>query len=220
MLFPGSYNGRFEEFRSTWDAGIQTNEADSPILIDNVVAGSQRSGFWVDGEECDTGSNWRGNVAHSTLIGVMLLPDDGILPCTQLTNFVVYRNWDFGVYFQTESSVRVVNLLAIDNKMAVFPIVLKPRSLSHEFENKYVEILESTIVGRSSSFMCDSKPLDNGNYNLSDAGRSWTSPDGGVIGISFASFLSHDNRAPYKPFTKSMSYNSIRGHMTIKGKLV
>ena len=194
------------------------NTAMAPILIDNVVAGSERSGFWVDGERCDTTSKWRGNVAHSTLIGVMMLPKDGIRPCSRLNHFTVYRSWDFGIYTQVGASIHIDNLLALDNGLSVFNIVIGPGSVSHMYENKFVEIRDSIIVGRSSSIGCDAKPFEDNNYILSDNGRSWRSPDGGFVGISFASFLSGSNNAPLKPFTASMSYNAIRGQMRIEGK--
>ena len=114
--------------------------------------------------------------------------------------------------------MEVVDLLAIDNGLSVFPMIIRPPSAGHDYANKYVEIRGSTIVGRSSSFVCGSKPLENNNYILSDNGRSWTSPNGGAVGISFASFLSGSNNAPLKPFTPSMTYNAIRGHMRIKSK--
>ena len=218
VLFPGSYNGRYEQFNFAYHAGIQANDATTPVLINNVVAGSQRAGFWVDGERCDTENTWHGNIAHSSAIGVMVFPEDGIPPCTQLSDFTVYRNFDFGIYVQIECSFKITGLIAVDNTLSVFPMVYKPSAVSHDYEDKYVELSQSTIAGRSSSFVCGTQPLHSDNWILSENGRSWNSPDGGMIGVSFPTFSGSDNTAPQKKLADITTYNTIRGHMHIKGK--
>lgn len=38
-------------------------------MTNNAVAGSERSGYAVAGQPCDSDSLWSGNVAHGALIG-------------------------------------------------------------------------------------------------------------------------------------------------------
>ena len=81
MVFPGTFNGKVEK-RLFWEGGIETYMATRPVLTGNTVAGSERAGFRVDGEACpaqSTGTEvWADNTAHSVLVGVEMLPVDGL----------------------------------------------------------------------------------------------------------------------------------------------
>ena len=78
MVFPGTFNGR-DEGRTYWDAGIDVRRATRSVLTGNAVAGSERAGYRVSGEPCDGSTeSWQDNTAHSTLVGVEMLPGDGL----------------------------------------------------------------------------------------------------------------------------------------------
>ena len=49
-----------------WEAGFDLIHATDPILEDNVVAGTERGAYHVDGQACGTVANkWKNNQAHS-----------------------------------------------------------------------------------------------------------------------------------------------------------
>lgn len=106
IQFPGTFNGRVEKDKFTWDAGLEINEASDLVVTGNVVAGSERTGIRTDGQSCDLlqldpSALFSENEVHSCLIGVMAL-QDGIKPCSVLSGFTTWRNWYFGTYFQSE----------------------------------------------------------------------------------------------------------------------
>ena len=153
VQFPGTFNGR-KELRHEWNAGFELIHSTDVVLRGNVVAGSERAGYHVDGEPCDGPSRLADNTVHACLIGVMLLPKDGQPVCTLVANYAVWRAFDYGVYFQVVSSVVVSGLTSIDNMLGVFPMVIGPSASSHAHADKFARIEGSTFVGSSSSFDC------------------------------------------------------------------
>ena len=67
VVHAGAFNGR-NELRPEWEGGIQTLGSTNLLLFDNVVAGSHRALYRIDGEACDkagTGAEmWSGNSNH------------------------------------------------------------------------------------------------------------------------------------------------------------
>ena len=180
-------------------------------------------GFHINGVPCpgvaNSAESWLGNTAHSTLIGVVLFKEDGLSECTHITGFTVYKNHDFGVYSQIESSFHVSNITSVDNNLGLFPMVIKPPALSHEAADKYVKVYDSTFVGRSAAFDCTKDKFPNNfNFQASSQGRGYGTETGGIVGIGFAAFSSSTNNAPEKPFINIMAYQAINGKMEISGK--
>ena len=221
VIHPGVFNGRAER-REEWDAGIELVGATDALMQMNAVAGSDRALYRLDGEPCakldqPEESRWHGNVGHSSLSGVIILPEDGILPCSMLANFVVYRTYDFGIYVQTSANVKVVNYLSIDNQLGLFPMVIQPPSASHLYADKWFEVDQSTFVGRSPDYGCLGT-LTGDNIRLSAQGRSWKSPGSGAVGLSWPTFTSGSNQAPRKGFKGIMSYQAIWGILRVTSK--
>ena len=67
------------------------------------------------------------------------------------------------------------------------------------------------------NFASTDLPLDTGNMLTSINSRSYRTPSGGKIGITFPLFNSGSNGAPRKPLAGTSSYQAIRGIMTIQG---
>ena len=44
------------------------------------------------------------------------------------------------MFFEVKSSVKVVGFTSADNTLGMFPMVLGPNAVSHQFENKFVEV--------------------------------------------------------------------------------
>ena len=105
VIFPGTYQDRNEKENLLWEGGFEVQGARNPVLIDNTVAGSERAGFNTKGEMCLNGAApnaataWRGNVAHGALHGVDIYSASQD-KCSMISNFVLYRNFDFGIYVQ------------------------------------------------------------------------------------------------------------------------
>lgn len=59
---------------------MEVQESVLTVLQYNTVAGSERAGYRIDGEACPGGffdgltDSWMLNTAHSSLIGVLMLP--------------------------------------------------------------------------------------------------------------------------------------------------
>ena len=62
--------------------------------------------------------------------------------------------------------------------------------------------------------------LNTNNMRTSEKGRSYRTPTGGKIGITFPLFNSGDNGAPKMPLAGTSSYQAIRGLMTIQGNFI
>uniref|UniRef100_A0A803KL97 Dual-specificity protein phosphatase 22 n=1 Tax=Xenopus tropicalis TaxID=8364 RepID=A0A803KL97_XENTR len=211
-VWPGTYQGRFQVTNNLWNAGIEISEGTDIVLQNNVVAGFERVGYHINGEPC-TGMGsvqWLNNEAHGGLYGVYM-NKDGLLKCSLIRRFTVWRCWDYGFYFQ------VIKSVLVDNGMGIFTIVYGPAATSHELSNKTVDISKSLLVGSSPSFNCSDILTDNDpNIKISAGQRSIRPLTGGRSGICWPSFISSQNGAPKGPFAGTISYNSITGLMTVK----
>ncbi|XP_066278772.1 fibrocystin-L-like [Branchiostoma lanceolatum] len=220
IIWPGGYQDRSEAENVDWTAAIEVFEASSVVLDGNVVAGSDRVGFHVDGEACSGGTAeaWSNNVAHSCMIGVTVFPGDGFSPCTRIANFTVWKNHDYGIYVQTGvTEIVIENFLAADNQVGIFPMLYGPGSISHRAVSKTITVRNSHLVGTTQFFDCstDVTPRDT-NYAIGTKSRSWSRPGGGKVGISLALFSSGSNNARVKPFNGEMSYSALYGTMYVR----
>ncbi|XP_056106662.1 fibrocystin-L-like [Rhinichthys klamathensis goyatoka] len=218
-LWPGSYNGRAEEFNFEWNAAIEVSEATNAILQGNIVAGYERVGFRIDGEPCPGSPNsvaqWSQNEAHGGLYG-LYMNKDGLAGCSQIQGFTVWRSFDFGIYVQVSMNVLVSNVSLIDNGMSIMSLIYSPPSLSHKYSDKIVRVQGALIVGSSPNFNCfDSLSTTMTYVMLSKSHRAPRPPNGGRSGISWPTFESYHNTAPQKPHAGLMSYNAIAGLMTV-----
>ncbi len=226
VVFPGGYNGRTET-RLEWSAGVETIDAIRPVLIGNVVAGSERAGYRIQGEPCRAETNlaipWQDNTVHSALIGVYTLPEqaDTSKTCISISNFTVSKTWDFGVYHNTIQSVEFNGIRSVDNKVGLMALVIGPASLSHAYANKYIDVQDSTFIGTSSGWDCDVDTISTSSFNYVSSGssRGIDHPNGGgKFGVVLPTFLSSSNKAPLFPWRGMMSYQSLYGLMTVSGK--
>ncbi|CAL8293184.1 unnamed protein product [Merluccius merluccius] len=218
-LWPGSYQDREEDFNFNWNAAIEVNEGTNVVLQHNIVAGFERVGYRIDGEPCPGSPNsneeWEQNEAHGGLFGVYM-NKDGLPGCSLIRGFTVWKSWDYGIYIQTPSNIIVAEVTLADNGMGLMPMVYSPPSLSHAYADKTVHVRDALVVGTSPDFNCsDTVPLQDFNIIESTSERGARLPDGGPSGFCWPSFLSGHNAAPFMPHQGSMSYNAIRGLMTV-----
>ncbi|ROL45843.1 Fibrocystin-L [Anabarilius grahami] len=113
-LWPGSYNGREEEFNFEWNAAIEVSEATNAVLQGNIVAGYERVGFRIDGEPCPggrSGISWptfesnqnnapqkphAGLMSYNAISGLMTVSDTTFVGfksvCSTETNYMFMTN--------------------------------------------------------------------------------------------------------------------------------
>ncbi|XP_036732330.2 LOW QUALITY PROTEIN: fibrocystin-L [Manis pentadactyla] len=220
-VWPGTYQNKKDLISTLWHAAIEVNRGTNTILQNNVVAGFGRVGYRIDGEPCSGQFNpmdkWFDNEAHGGLYGIYM-NQDGLPGCSLIQGFTIWMCWDYGIYFQTTSSVHIYNVTLVDNGMAISSMIYMPPAVSHKISSKTVQIKSSLIVGSSPEFNCsDVLTNDDPNIELSAAHRSSRPPSGGRSGICWPTFASAHNMAPQKPHAGIMSYNAISGLLDISG---
>ena len=218
----GTYQDRYEPGNSRWEAGIKATGAKRLTLRDNIVTASERVGFRVPPLACgEISDRYRNNMAFGNLIGVEILPEDPLfVTCAEYTGFILWKNHDFGIYYQGSSSVRLRNNILVDNRQGIWTGIAGPSARMHVIGSKTAEIADSLIIGASAAYDCarDISPNDN-NMKLSAIARPGMAPNGGMIGLVFPNFMSVSNSAPRGRFTGISSYSAIAGLMKLKSKL-
>ncbi|CAH1788932.1 unnamed protein product [Owenia fusiformis] len=223
LIWPGSYQERYEPFNFIWDGSIEVFQSQDVILEGNHVTGSERVGFHIKGEECTGGNaSWSGNVAHSSLIGVYMNGErlsKTLKECVKVSGFSSWMNYDYGVYIQQDAvEVRISDLQLIDNTLGLFMMNVNPSSLSHIAVDKKFHFTNSLIVGTSAASDCDvSVNSDNANIRLSSLARTSNTPTGGRVGHVWPTFASGHNRAPEKKFNGLITYPALYGEAIIDG---
>ncbi|XP_047483519.1 fibrocystin-L-like isoform X2 [Penaeus chinensis] len=196
MLFPGTYDGRWEPQNRDWHAGFDLEEASGTVLHGNVVAGSEQVGFRVYGELCEYESTWRGNEAHNVIFGVMLWRPGREGPpeeCRRVRGFSVWRAQDTAFYMQHYASLVLQEVISVDSQVGVNQLVYGPPALSHRHYPKTATARDSVFVGASPSHSCQVQASRSAVYEFF-AGVLWSSGAvGGHAGVLFASFISKAN---------------------------
>ncbi|CAH1789358.1 unnamed protein product [Owenia fusiformis] len=223
MTWPGSYQDRSEPFNFYWDAGIEIFDAASVTMEGNHVAGSERSGYHIDGVPCSGGiESWKENVVHSSLFGIYILGET--LPgtfsgsCLQITNFTIWRSVHAGVYIQQGiNHVHISNVKLLDNTLGAGMLNIGPAALSHVGVEKSFTISDSLIVGTSDDFECSMTIPNDVNIALSSLASTGKTQTGGRQGLFWPSFMSSDNAAPTKKFLGLISYPALYGKVDVDG---
>lgn len=151
-----TYNGRSEQSNIHWPGAIEVHEATDVTLINNTVAGSERFGIMLDGEKCtaDSPGISVGNEVHGAWHGLHLHYKEGLPGCSMLSGYLLWKNYDYGIFTFCESSVIVDNVIAVDNTVGMLPNVWGPPALSHRTADKYFILRNSLIVGTSPNYDC------------------------------------------------------------------
>ncbi|XP_033759106.1 fibrocystin-L-like [Pecten maximus] len=221
LQWEGAYLNRSEPFNVRYNGLVDSLLSTNLTLVGNHAAGAERIAYHIVGEDCHAGvTQFRENVAHSSLIGVGLVAQDRPRKdCMQFSGFTIYRCFDYGVYLNQPASLIISDLISVDNGVGVFPIIYGPSATRHEYGDRSFKISNSTIVGRSSIFDCarDRKSnLINDNIRLSGQGRANQVDDGANIALVFGTFSSGSNMSPEKPFANIMSYQALFGETIVE----
>lgn len=202
-----------------WVAGIKVNEAKNTHLHGNVVAGSERLGFHIQGHSCSSPESlWSDNVAHSSLHGLHLYKGSGLENCTGISGFLAFKNFDYGAMLQVENSMEIENLTLVDNTIGLFTAVYVSSAPQCYIRNLQIVLRNSVIVATSSSFDCIQDRVKPHSANLTSPDRAPSNPRGGRVGILWPIFTSEPNRWPQEPWHKVRNGHLISGIMKLQGK--
>ena len=224
-VFPGTYQDRYEELSLDWMASIEIQKATETTLIGNVVAGSERAGYRLNGESCTGGSAlWDNNTAHSVVIGLSMWQEDCLRSerCSLFHGFYVYKSYSYGFYSVTICSIVFENSKFVDNGMSIFPVIMEPSAKVHSFERKFVKVYNSLFVGTSESYDCTTDVMneaDHAHIRLSKTAISWAMKAGlGHVALGWPMFACGDNLAPLMPLNMPKTPPTLYGNIIFEGK--
>ncbi|NXJ66569.1 PKHD1 protein, partial [Rostratula benghalensis] len=201
----------------SWIAGIKVNLVIGVSLCGNAVAGSERIGFHIRGQECLLdGERWSDNVAHSSLHGIHLYRGDGFQTCTRITGFLSYKNYDYGVMFHLGSSVLLDNVVLVDNTVGLMPVVYCLYAKQCLTGERFIELRNSVIVATSSAFDCIRDKIKPLSANPTAKDRPPHYPQGGRVGILWPTFTTLPSQRPDNPWHKTKPCPKVLGLMQLK----
>ena len=158
-------------------ACINNKRSTAGVLTGNVAAGCANAGILSLGNECDQVNQMYGNEAHGAQQGVsfhsrgLMRLESG---CGKFSDFYAWKNWDYGVHQYTENSMEFDNIRAVDNGVGILTWIVGPSAPAHQFENKYVKLENSVIVGTSDVYSCDAETVKPDIYTSEmDNSRKW-----------------------------------------------
>ncbi|NWW89268.1 PKHD1 protein, partial [Rhynochetos jubatus] len=200
-----------------WVAGIKVNLVIGVSLCGNAVAGSERIGFHIRGQECLlNGEYCNENVAHSSLHGIHLYRGDGFQTCTRITGFLSYKNYDYGVMFHLGSSVIMDNMLLVDNTVGLMPVVYCLYAKQCHTGKRFIELRNSVIVATSSTFDCITDRIKPHSADLTAKDRPPYYPLRGRVGILWPTFTTVPSQRPDNPWHKTTHCPKVLGLMKLK----
>ncbi|XP_063089186.1 fibrocystin isoform X2 [Cavia porcellus] len=200
---------------TTWVAGIKVDQAKDTLLRGNVVAGSERLGFHIQGHKCSSEMFWSDNVAHSNLHGLHLYEKVGSDNCTGVSGFLAFKNFDYGAMVQVENSVKIENVTLVDNSVGLLTVV-QVSSPQDTIRNVQIVLRNSVIVATSSSFDCILDRTKPRSASLTSTDRAPPNPKGGRVGILWPVFTSVQNQWPWEPWHKVKNGHSVSGIMKLQ----
>ena len=217
------HDSKFRKFPSA----IRTDEATEAIeLTGNYVSGVEGFGFRTKGEQCSgpsgtndicSGSEIRLNYdemnhvlgAHHG-INIWLSSHED---CSKLTNYASYRNYDYGIYLQTESSLVLDSVVVFDNPVSILPFVIKPEPAKHQLVEKSFTLKNSLIGGISDSFDCEDITK---SFRYKEKTRGLRAPMvRGFTGYMMTTFMGDKNRSPIEEWSTVWSMAQILGKSCI-----
>lgn len=214
------------EFNTDYWGAVDAHLADSFVLENNLIAGSERLALFYKGDVCQGQNFTKGmnhsikeNTIYSSMAGVVILPEFFYenFRCIRISGFTVFKSMHWGIYYQGKQSIVLDNNKLIDNYVNAFTYVIEPPPIEHQVSMKTYDIKNSLVVGQSSTFNCltDKRP-DDINFMSAKKIFAFGAGDGevGKIGVVWAQFLGSSNNAPNKPWPGLMTFSSIDGIMT------
>ena len=216
--------------------GINNVKASASIITNNIVSGSSQAGFKTPGIPCTEDNKWYGNEVHSSQHGVHITNKKWYSwKCVEISGFLSWMNWDYGLYALHTDSLHIENCTMINNGAGFVSQTIGPNAATHQFEEKYIHMNNSLIVGTSSDFNCEDEEVLPDYLNapmekqrrwqgrLADLRNRYVENAFGYrvhhVGISWPMFMSSwppEWQAWDEPIVDAGgSYSSLRGSLTL-----
>jgi len=223
-VFPPTYQDRYEENTLNVMATVEIHGATGTKLVGNVVAGSERSAYRLNGESCTEGEpTWANNTGHSTLLGLTMWQDDCLQTeeCSRFNGFYIYKSFSYGFYSNGICSIVIENSKFVDNSISIFPYIMRPDARTHGFSRKFVKIHKSLFVGASDTYDCKTDIMslnDHPNIKISVNLRSWAFKRvAGRIALGWPMFACENNLAPKHPLNDPHTPSALYGNIVFEG---
>lgn len=139
------------------------------------------------------------------------------MDCVQINNFDVWKNLDYGIYYNNFVNSIIKGVNAADNGVNVFQFIIGPVAKRHLYEDKFARVEDSLIVGTSDAFDCSTDIPNINDCNIKLSGQSRAHIGSKRLGITMPTFSSGGNKAPEKPFAGIKAYQAIGGMAAVSG---
>ena len=185
------------------------------VLVGNVVAGSERSGFSGRGVRCGDRTNFQRNEVASALAGYWFdWKYKGA--CSTITNLTAWKIWEYSFYAESHvRDLRIEGLRSLDARAGVFTRLLGGNPLKHEVARSKALVSKSLFVARTTNGACsDKKPgLHTCNFYMAYCNHL---PKANV-GVYIGTHAGGVNEAPLIfPWGHGGQYASIHGKLNIE----
>ena len=146
------------------------------ILQNNVMAGCAQGGLLTQGNLRNIQNLWTGNEIHSSQHGIHVT-SKGLkkIGCVTLKNFLVWRNYEYGIMAMTEDNLEVEDLILVENGVSFMMHGIGPSATAHLIqEDRHASLQNSLIVAHSAAFDCNNDiPPKIMNF-IPERIRAWT----------------------------------------------
>jgi hypothetical protein len=220
-----------QTFNDVFYGCINVRRALDAEVNDNVMAGCAQAGLITIGSPSEKNYTMSNNEARCSQHGIHMDSKGASKTATGLTfmrDFYAWRNYDYGIYTQSENSIEFTNMTVVDNGAGFLPWGVGPMADAHEYEDKYMTMTDSVIVGVSDAYDCAVEATKPDIYsNGLEKKRGWFGrgswlPDGrkthhtGIVWPLFQSKYGKRTLSWYRPLVGAEGMNpAMRGILNL-----
>lgn len=106
--------------------------------------------------------------------------------CAKISGFLVWKNYDWGLFFYTKSRIIITDSVFAENTNSINPHVFAPAALSHVTADKFVHVLNTTFIGRTASWDCAVDKVAPKTSVVNTKQRAKRTPSGATFLKAFA----------------------------------
>ena len=163
-------------------------------------------------------SSYYGHVQFhtSTLIISGVFEIKGLMSCTKIAGFRIWRAYFYGIFAHFTSSFEINDVMLSDNVVSLYIHSIGPASLSHACVKEFVKVKKSVFVGDSGLSCTDDMDKSTNNYDMSQLGVSYRI-NGGFTGISWFMYSSAPSGLLTMAFKGNMGYPALCSKFTVEG---
>jgi hypothetical protein len=122
---------------------------------------------------------------HGALHGISILYNQGIPGCAKVSNFLAWKNYDWGLFFFTKSRMVIQDNVFADNINSINGVVYDPPALTHRPSDKFVHIKDTVFIGRTAGWDCTIDAVEPVTAVVNDIQRAFKTPSGTVVCNAF-----------------------------------